>query len=331
MSRNQAKVVTVSGGSGGFTVLRGLREYPIDITALCTVYDSGGSTGVLRDEYGALPSGDIRRCVLALVPDTDDRLRQLLMYRFENNGHGLSDHSLGNLMLLGAERLWGRLGGIKYMSELFHTRGSVLPISTDSAHLMAELSDGTVLKTESMIDTRNPVVDHRTIAKVWLDPPTTACRDTIQSILEADVIVVGPGDLYTSIIPNLLTRGVVDAINESSARIVFVVNIMTKGAETRGYHAADFVTTFCSYGVERKIDTVVINNASIPKEMHDYYWEEDRAELVICTDECRHRLTYVTEHIIEADILSKTGLSQQLVRHSSKRLARILMDIIEHG
>lgn len=324
------KVVTLSGGTGGFTVLRGLRDQLLDITAICTVFDSGGSTGVLRDQYGALPMGDERRCLLALIPEEDAGWRDLMMARYEANGSPLSNHSLGNLLLLSAEKQWGRLGGIARLGELLHIRGRVLPVSTDDAHLTAELSDGSILRTEAAIDTRDPLTDERGISRVWLEPSAHACRDAIQAIEEADVIVIGPGDLFTSAIPNLLPRGATEAINASTAQLVYIANIMTKGAETRGYCAADFVDQLCRHGIARAFDHVLINTTPIPDDLRALYWEEDRAEPVTFDAACRARLLVRARNIVEAPLLSGTGLRERLLRHSSKAIAKEIMTIAEH-
>lgn len=325
------KVVTIGGGSGGFTILRGLREYPIDITAVCTVFDSGGSTGVLRDAYGALPQGDLRRCLLALIPESGADWRKLVMHRFEKNESGLSDHSLGNLMLLGAEKEWGRLEGILRIANLMKIRGTVLPVSIDDAHLMAELSDGEVIRTESSIDTRNVLSDERSINKVWLDRPTTACKEVINAIHNADVVVLGPGDLYTSIIPNLLVNGVAEAINSSSAKLVYVGNIMTKGAETRGFKVEDFIDALRENGIARKFDVVVVNNGRVSETLCNKYWDEERAEPVKLAKAYKDKLSSEGVDVRGIDVLSQVGASKNLIRHSSKRLARELMDIIEKG
>ena len=158
------KVVTISGGSGGFTLLRGLVKYPIDITSIATVFDNGGSTGILRDVYGALPQGDLRRCLLALILN-NNQWRQLFNHRFTREGF-LEDHALGNLILLAAEEIHGRVDTTKVLGEILGVHGKVLPVSVDDAHLEALLDDGATIRTESVIDKRNILTDTRKIEKV---------------------------------------------------------------------------------------------------------------------------------------------------------------------
>lgn len=324
---NAKKIVTIGGGSGGFTLLRGLRDYPVDITAICTVFDSGGSTGVLRDEYGALPQGDVRRCLLALLPDEASDWRRLLMHRFDKSG-SLSDHALGNLLLFAAEKEWGRLGGIKQLCKLLGARGMVLPVSVDSAHLVAELSDGTRVNTESAIDTRNVLSDDRSIKRVWLDAPATATRDALDAITSADFIILGPGDLYTSIIPNLLVNGVVEAINASHAKLIYVSNLMTKGAETRDYQVVDFVKALASYGV-RKFDFVLASSDTAPPALMLAYAAKERATPLLLNSANANSLSGYAHRIVTRPLVSQRGVDEELVRHSSRRTARSIMSIVE--
>jgi uncharacterized cofD-like protein len=255
------RIVTIGGGTGGFTVNRGLHGYPVSPTAICTVFDSGGSSGILRDEFGSLPPGDLRRCLLALADDQEDTLREMFQYRFTNGSapSSLSDHSLGNLLLLAAEKIWGPIEGIRRIGRVLGIQGQVLPISTDSAHLYAQLSDGLHIKGESNIDLR-PLDDGRLVQRIWLEPRAYICREAANAIVNADVIVLGPGDLYSSIIPNLLVEGVADAIKRSRARLVYVSNLMTKWSETRDFTLVDFIKTIHSYNIGReKFDTVLVN------------------------------------------------------------------------
>jgi len=323
------KIVTIGGGTGGFTVNRGLRNYPVVPTAICTVFDSGGSSGILRDEFGSLPPGDIRRCLLALADDREDTLREMFQYRF-TNGHAptaLADHSLGNLLLLASEKIWGPIEGIRRLSRVLGLEGAVLPISTDSAHLCAELSDGSTIVGETTIDLR-PLEDERLVKKVWLEPNAVICRDAAKAIMEADVIVLGPGDLYTSIIPNLLVSGTADAIAQSKARLVYVANLMTKWSETRDFTLEDFLKTLLSYGIGReRFDAVLINQNGIPAELLPLYAQKDKSSPVLFTKEMEANLHVYTKDIVVDNFLSKTGLEQKLIRHDSGKLAKRIIEL----
>ena len=319
------KVVTISGGSGGFTLLRGLVEYPIDIISIATVFDSGGSTGVLRDAYGALPQGDIRRCLLALIPNSS-QWRGMFMHRFSRDGF-LENHALGNLMLLAAEERYGRADAVKVLGEMLGARGQVMPVSVDDAHLVALLDDGSEIFTESAIDTRNILTDERKIVSVRLTKPATACRSVLEAIKSADYIIIGPGDLYTSLIPNLLVYRVSEAIVQSSAKLIYVSNLMTKGAETRGYSVCDFLKALRLYGIDRKIDVVVVSLDDIPSNLIDIYRNTEHAEPAMQIDYAV-AMQYGIRYQI-ASLFSENAANEGIIRHSAHKLGRIIMSIME--
>lgn len=318
------KIVTISGGSGGFTVCRALSRYPLSITAIPSVFDSGGSSGVLRDVYGALPQGDVRRCILALLPSADMEWRQLLSFRFDKAGP-LSNHSLGNLMLFAAEREWGRSGGVDVLCKLLKTNGRVVPVSVDSADLCAELSDGSDICGESMID-RRLRTDRRSIKRIFLDRPAIANREAVKSIMEADLVVLSPGDLFTSLLPNFLVAGITEALNDTSAKIVYVMNLMTKASETRDFTTEQFVSLLYHYGLSRKVDYLVVNNEQIPKELLLKYRDEEDSEMVALPKDGEENILW--KKLVLAPLLSKRGLAEGLVRHSTHELGRVINGII---
>lgn len=323
------RIVTIGGGTGGFTVNRGLHSYPVIPTAICTVFDSGGSSGILRDEFGSLPQGDLRRCLIALADDKDDTLREMFQYRFTNGDTptALSDHSLGNLLLLAAEKTWGPIEGIRRVSRMLGLQGKVLPISIDNAHLFAELSDGTTIKGEKTIDLR-PLDDERLVSRVWLEPTALICREAAEAIISADIIVLGPGDIYSSIIPNLLVGGTAEAIAQSKAKVVYVANLMTKWSETRTFTLPDFLKTLIAYGIGReKFDAVLINTTPIPEELLPLYVQKDKSSPVVFVSASEEQLRQYTKEVITDNFLSKTGLEQKLVRHDSGRLAKRIIEL----
>ncbi len=323
------RIVTIGGGTGGFTVNRGLHSYPVLPTAICTVFDSGGSSGMLRDEFGSLPQGDIRRCLIALADDKDDTLREMFQYRFQN-GHtptALSDHSLGNLLLLAAEKTWGPIEGIRRVSRMLGLHGQVLPISIDNAHLCAELSDGSTIVGETEIDLR-PLDDERLVRRVWLEPSAVICREASEAIINADIIVLGPGDIYSSIIPNLLVDGTAEALRQSKAKVVYVANLMTKWSETRNFALPDFLKALLAYDIGReKFDAVLVNTAPIPEDLLPLYAQKDKSTPVVFKPSLGRTLSRYTKDIIADNFLSKTGLEQKLVRHDSGKLAKRIIEL----
>ncbi len=323
----EKRIVTIGGGTGGFIINRGLNRYPVSPTAICTVFDSGGSTGKLRDEFGSLPQGDIRRCILALANDEDNTLRDIFNHRFGKNGSGLSQHSVGNVLLLAAEQLYGPIEGIRRVSKLLGTHGLVLPVSVDHSQLVAELSDGSTIEGEGVIDTRG-YSDARTIVRVSLTPQAFICREAAEALKSADLIIIGPGDLYTSLVPNFLVTGISEAIASSGAQVIYVANIMTKYAETNAFSVADFIEILYSYGVGRdQLDTIIINSAEIPESLLEFYKETEKAAPVLYNDAIEKRVQARTKRIVHADILSETGLQQQLIRHDSAKLARCILSL----
>ncbi len=320
------KIVTLSGGSGGFTVCRALSRYPLSITAIPSVFDSGGSTGVLRDVYGALPQGDVRRCILALLPSEDMEWRQLLSFRFDKAGP-FSNHSLGNLLLFAAEREWGREGGVNVLCKLLKTNGRVIPVSVDSADLCAELSDGSEICGEAMIDLRSHT-DERSIKKIFLDRPATATREAVKSIMEADLVVLSPGDLFTSLLPNFLVEGITRSLNETSAKIVYIMNLMTKASETRDFTAESFVSELYRYGLTRKIDYLVVNDQEIPREILGKYWDNEGSKKVVLPTTGKESDSTLWHNLVLAPLLSRRGLAEGLVRHSTHELGRVINGII---
>lgn len=323
------RIVTLGGGTGGFTVNSGLRFYPVHPTAICTVFDSGGSTGILRDEFGALPQGDIRRCLLALADDKDHTMREMFAHRFPDTDgtSAISKHSFGNLMLLTAQQLWGPIEGLRRVSQLLRIRGEVLPISVNDAQLYAKLNDGTVIVGESAIDTR-PDTDERTIERVWLNPTALICREAADALKAADIIVIGPGDLYTSIIPNFLVEGVAEVLAQSKAQLVYVANLMTKASETRNFTVTDFVKTLYSYDIgKERLDAVVVNTGPVPPALVELYAQKDNSSPVLMTDKVRVELADYTRRVIERDLLNKGGLRLQLVRHDPVTLAKCVIEL----
>ena len=311
------KIVVVGGGSGSFSVLQGLKGYPYDITAVATTFDSGMHTGEIRDRFGTLPSGDVRRQILALAPeDHSSILRGLFMFRYEEPEAKFSK-SLGNLMLMAAEKITGDpVAGIKAISELFQIRGRVLPVSTDDAHVCVELKDGTVIRGESNID--KPKHDGSIpIVSVYLEPEALIYRETYEVTRDANLLVVSPGDLYSSLSPIFVVNGYTDAVQECKGMKVCVANLMTKWGETNGYTVADCARVLTKYLGIPKFDAVICNSKPLDPGLLKKYAEEKAFPMAI--DEAI--LRNYAGNIIKAPIADETG---GIIRHNSRELARIL-------
>ncbi len=262
MTTTKPQIVAIGGGTGCPTVLRGLKSHPVDLTAIVTTMDSGGSSGRLRSQYGAPALGDLRRALEALAGEGHRSASQAALseYRFGGSSD-LAGHSLGNLLLLALSELHGGIeGAVDQMAELVSARGRVLPVTLQTVDLHARLQDGAVLKGEAAIDQRGH--SRVGIDRVWLSPAATANPRAVAAIREADALVLGPGDLYTSLLPNLLVEGIPEAVRASRATTIFIANLATKPGETEGYRLSDFLRTVLEYlGSPGPFDTVVLDDA----------------------------------------------------------------------
>lgn len=315
------RVVVIGGGSGTFNVLSGLREYPIDLTAILTTFDSGGSTGVLRDEFGALPAGDIRRAMVALAPETKTNfLRELLQVRFDAPESGLHNHSFGNLIMLAAEKVTGsRVMGIKALTQLFSLKGSVLPVSLDDAHVCVELVDGTVVKGETSID----IPEHDgsiPITKTWLEPQAVLFDGAREAIEQADYIIFGPGDVYTSIIPNILTNGFKEAVGRSDAKTIYITNIMTKWGETHGMSAEDHASKILEYIGKKTFDALLINEGELEGELLERYEAQHKHLVTFNHESCKK--------LAEVCVIKNFMSDADVARHNPHTTATALMEYI---
>lgn len=310
------KVVVVGGGTGTFTLLRGLKQYPLDITAVVSTFDSGGSTGILRDELGTLPLGDTRRCLIALAPDSEDTtLRDLFNYRYAEGG-SLSGHSFGNLFLQALSAVTGNdVSAIKKAAELLNCRGKVLPVSTDPSNLCATLANGQTIKGESNIDVPKHDGNIR-IQKVYLEPRSYIFAEAYESLISADLIVIGPGDLYTSVIPNFLAEGFVDAIRERRGKLIYVLNVMTKWGETNGFAASDFAREVLAYLEQGKFDHILCNSARLAERLLKKYADEKAYPVELDLP----KLQEFAHSVVQEEVIQQTDI----VRHDSIKLARVL-------
>ncbi len=311
------KVVVIGGGTGTYNVLKGLKNFYLDLTAVVTMADDGGSTGRLIDEYGVLPPGDVRRCLVALS-NSDETMKKLFQYRFDKGS--LSGHSFGNIFLTSLREVLGNdTLAIKEASKILKIRGEVLPVTLSKVRLCAELEDGQLIVGETNIDVpkHNPNLK---IKKVFLTPRATANEEVIRKIEEADMIVIGPGDLYTSIIPNILADKLPEAIKNSKAKKVYVCNLMTKHGETDGFSVSDFVFELEKYLGKDVLDFVLYNPSNHNKRLIKKY-EFEKAFPVL---EDRRNFSNFNAKFIKKQISTE----KSLVRHDAEKLARALVEII---
>lgn len=263
------KIVVVGGGTGLSTMLRGLKKYTDNITAIVTVADDGGGSGVLRDDLGILPPGDIRNCILALA-ETEPLMENLLRYRFSEGS--LSGQSFGNLFLAAMNGICGNFEeAVKNVSDVLKVRGTVLPVTLEDVHINAHLCDGSVIEGECNISNGIKLGNKR-IKRIELVPENAVILpDAEKAIEEADLIVLGPGSVYTSVIPNLIVKGVTEAIMKASAKVVYVCNIMTQPGESDKMTAFDHVRAIYNHSCEDIIDVCVVNVQPLSDEMEKNY------------------------------------------------------------
>lgn len=313
------KIVTITGGNGGYILLSGLKKYDVDITAVISAFDSGGSTGKLRKEFGGIALGDLRRGFLALGSDEGNFkiMKELLTKRFDKNS-SLSGHNLGNLLLFSLN-VHKDFNSLEMARKIFGLKENyhILPPSFDDCQLCAELEDGSILEGETNIDV--PKHDTRLkIKRVFLKPEAKACEETIREIETADVIVIGPGDLYTSVMQSFLVKGISQAIKKSGAKKIYVANTMTKLGETENFKASDFVKEIEKYAGCRPDYVIANKNEKLEKKNV----EELHLSFVECDEDGLEKMKVKT---IVADMADESYPD----RHDSHKLAKAIMGVIE--
>ena len=315
--RKELKIVAIGGGHGLSTMLRGLKRYTKDITAIVTVADDGGGSGMLREDLGILPPGDIRNCILALA-NTEPTMEQLLDYRFTEGS--LAGQSFGNLFLAAMDGISGSFDeAVHRMGEVLAITGRVLPVTNQSVHLEAEFVNGSRVLGESKIFYAKKRNDCR-IRQVRLVPEhPKPLPESIEAIAQADLILLGPGSLYTSIIPNLLVDGVAEAIAKSRALKILVMNIMTQDGESDGYTGADHVRALLHHGAPGIIDVCIANNAVIGEAILAPYRQEGVEQLRLEREEIEAMGIQVEEYPMA------TG--ERYIRHDTYALASAIMEV----
>lgn len=321
MSKTNEPIVLVGGGGGVYRVARFLKQIRSNITTIQTVFDHGHHSGQLRDERGVLPPGDIRQAILALSDDNQEpTLRKLMNYRFsEKGGSSLNHATVGNILLTALTEIEGSLpSAINTLCRLCNVRGQVLPVSLSNSELCAELSDGSVLKGEDKIDNRS-IKDDRSIKQVYLEPQAHIFIDAYDALIKANKIVLCPGDIYTSLVPNLLVNGFAEALRLSKAKLIYIVNIMTKKAETDGFSVSDFVRVVHEHIPHREIDTVIYNSEILDPVIVKQYQTEKSKPVFLEGNVSQ----YDAHEILGKPLVDATG---GIVRHH-ERIASVIAEL----
>jgi uncharacterized cofD-like protein len=320
------KVVTLGGGTGNFTVLKGLKHQGFDLSAIVSMADDGGSTGILRDELGVLPPGDVRQCLVALS-NSSRLMRSLMNYRFDNGC--LQGHSFGNLLLSALEKVTGSFEkAVEETGKILAINGKVLPVTTNQVRLHMLMEDGSLLRGESQILlSQKSLVGFKSL---YLEPFPEANPCAIDEIMNADLVVFGPGGLYTSLIPLLLVDGIGKALRETKAKKVFIVNLMSKKLQTPGFKVTNYLNEIKRFIGKDVFDYILINSNHPDEELLRLYSEE--SEYIENDLQGDPRIIYAdvldgdVPEYHDSDVLAKT---RALIRHDSKKLAKALVQLMQ--
>lgn len=312
------RIVAIGGGTGLSVLLHGLKEYTSNISAVVTVADDGGSSGRIRQEFDILPPGDIRNCLVALA-DAPSLMQDLFQFRFDSNS-ALTGHSFGNLFITVMTKLTGDFEkAVKESSKVLAIRGQVIPSTLHKVSLVAQYGDGSTMEGEAAIPQKK-----RPIAHVYLKPAeATATPEALKAIADAQAIILGPGSLYTSVIPNLLIKEIRDAIVASPALKIYICNVMTQPGETEGYSAYDHIRAITDHSSQKIIDYCMVNSTLISRDMLERYRQDNSFPVNVDLEEIRH----AGYRVIETDIINP----KDYVRHDSGKLARNIIDLIQEN
>ncbi len=324
-TKNRKKVVVIGGGTGTSVVLSGLKKHNLDLSAIVSVADSGGSTGRLRDEFGFQPVGDLRQSLAALAKENDQAwIRKLLLYRF-SHGDGLKGHNLGNLILTALQDMTGSTPKSLDISEkIFQLEGKIIPVTNKIVELVVEYKDGTIIIGEHHLNPEN--VGGKKIKSIKLSPKASINSKAKQAILDADAIVIGPGDLYASLLPNLVVSGVKKAIKDSKAKVIYILNLMSRYTQTHNYKASDYLFQMKKH-LGKDPDYIIVNNGKIPSNIIKNYQKEK--EHIVEND-----LKNTSSKIIKKDLVKIAKTSQKksdtikrsLLRHNEDTLTKIILN-----
>ena len=311
---NDKKIVVLGGGTGQSVLLNGLKRFPLDITAIVSVCDDGKSTGKLREEFNIPAMGDIRRVLIALS-ETEDIIGKLVNYRFKTNG-SFDGHTVGNFILTALTDIYGSMSeGIKHITKVLNLKGTVLPFSDDCVTLMGEMEDGSIVEGE-----HNITESKLAVKRVYYKNEPKINKDVIDKIKDADAIILSMGSVFTSIIPNLICKKIIKAIDESNAKIIYVCNLFTQPGETDGYKVSDHINLLNSYLGKKKIDAVITNSKKISASLLKKYETEEQKDLVI-NDPENIDITNIRKPLVA---LAEDGT----LKHDSVKLGLEIMNLL---
>jgi uncharacterized cofD-like protein len=320
---DEPKIVVIGGGTGLSVILRGLKKITQDITAIVTVSDDGGGSGVLREDLGMLPPGDIRACLIALS-DVSPYLEDLFNYRYENGN--LKGQSFGNLMIAAMQGITSDFReAVLRVGEIIRINGQVLPVTLENVHLIAELNNGHLIKGESKIPYQ-VMKEHSRISKVELSPyepkPT---EGVLEAINQADIILLGPGSLYTSVIPNLIVGGISTAIEESEADVIYIANLMTQPGETDGFSLREHLEAIEIHTKTSLIDQMIVNDRVLPNRIRDKYRSEQSQQIRVKKSDIKY-MDRKNITLIKGDFME---IVREYCRHDAGKIAEAIQEIYQ--
>jgi uncharacterized cofD-like protein len=327
-------IVTIGGGTGSFMLLSGLKKYPINISAIVSMADDGGSTGILRDELGVLPPGDVRQCLVALS-ESSEVLRELLNYRFESGK--LKGHNFGNLFLSALEKIKGNFfQGVKEAAKILSVKGGVIPVADKSMRLFVELKNGKLIKGEHELD-KSKEISAIGIKKVFLRPKIKANMEAVGRIIKADLIIIGPGDFYGSIVPNLLVDGINEAIKKSKAKVIFNCNLTNKKGQTENFDLDKYICETNKYLGENRVDYAIFNTQKPKAALVKKYERQEGEGMMVKFD--KNKNPKRNFKVVRAEVLNSKeakknkndsiAQTRSFIRHDGDKLAKILIMLAE--
>lgn len=322
----KTNVVVIGGGTGTVSVLNGIKYFDdLDISVIVSMTDDGGSNAIVRDEFGLLPLSDLRKSIIALADKGNSTLRELFTYRF-SKGEGLSGHTLGNLIMMALSDISGdEVKAIDAASKIFRVLGKIIPVTLDDVRLVAEYADGSIVTGEHLIDEPEK---SKTIKLLRTEPEAKANPEAIKVIENADYIVIGPGDMYTSTLANIIIGGIPEAIQKSDAKVIFINNLMTKKGQTHEMKLQDLVNEIERY-TGKSPDFVINNSKEIPEDIKEKYAKSEEYPLEDNVDDTKYEV--IRENVIGDEIIKRQSgdtLKRSLVRHDSKKLGDIIYNMI---
>ena len=335
MEKKRKKVVVIGGGTGTYTSLVGLKKYPLDISVIVSMTDSGGSNRVIRDEFGLLPTSDLRQAMVALAGEEEgDLLRKLFIYRY-NQGVGISGMTFGNLFMAALTDILGsQKEAIAETCRLLHVNGNIIPVTYDNSQLVARYDNGKQVMGEHHIDEPDLTTGQHRIVGLEVFPRARANPEALEAIKNADLIIMGPGDLYTSLLCNLVVTGIAKAVAKSKAQKVFVLNLMTKFGQTTGFTGSDYLFELYKYLAGGVIQTILVSKPFKLRGDVLKRYKEEKAEIV--DDDLDFSNQSPKPMIIRADLVSdkiyekQKGdvLARSLIRHDPDKLAKAIVSLL---